>query len=150
VSGLPSDPQLHIRSGKPTLVFREGTALYVAEWTGTQWIIVGSGTVASTMVIRSVVAGDRLFVLIMNPSGAAPRITVDVFDGTQWGGYPGGIEAAGSTLTDVDVAVHQGAPVVGLVEGGKVKARLFVSSPELGMIGPSAVRGSDASVRIRD
>ena len=128
VSGRPIDPQLHIRDGKPTVVFREGTSLYVAEWRDAEWFLVGEGTLQLTTVVRSAVVGPTLVLLQMDRSGADPRILVERFDGTTWSAYPAGAELSGSTLSDADVGLYRGSPVVGLIENGHIAIRWLIPS----------------------
>jgi hypothetical protein len=126
---FPQNAQIHIRGGKPTVVFREGTILYVVEWNGTAWISVGQGTGGPTTTIRTAASDGKLAVLTMAPAGTSPRIHVDVFDGTEWTSYPDGIETSGANVTDVDVAIHHGTPAVGLIENGKLVVRWFIPPP---------------------
>jgi hypothetical protein len=127
VAQPPSGVQIRVRAGKPTMVFREGTSLYVAEWNGSGWNVVGSGTVNSTTAVRIAVGGAKLAVLTMDATGPAPRVHVDSYDGTSWSAFPDGIEAAGSTLSDVDLAVHQGNAAVALLQSGKITILRYVS-----------------------
>jgi hypothetical protein len=125
VNSQPSDPEIVMYQGVPTVVWTEnaGVNLYVAQWNGVDnWVLLGHG-VADTGYYHSVrvaASGDDLYVAyehVTTPS----TIVVEHYDGTEWSAFEDQLEEGTGNIATVDIAVHGGQPVVCFVEAKELK-----------------------------
>ena len=127
-----SSPEIVLFQGRPVVAWFENgnTELYVAEWNGSQWMILGSATLDSEMYysVRMATSATELFV-VSTSSETDYGLSVNSFDGDQWYTLPNVQNYQGSNIGTADIAVHNEAPVVAFTENNKLVVKSYTYSP---------------------
>jgi hypothetical protein len=95
------------------------TSLHVAQFDGTNWVVLGQDQVASGLFgrVRMDVLQDDLYVLNVKTS-AIPALTVSHFDGANWAELPTAVRSGAPSSSTGDIAAHEDGAVVAYVSGG--------------------------------
>ena len=127
----PEDFQVAVYQGKPTAMWTEeaGKKLYIGQWNGSDWILLGQLGVTTGMFVsgRMVADGTNLYIVVSRYDNT-PMILVNRFDGAAWSAYPSGFEMEPNTnVSSVDIALWQGYVLVSYCQSGKL---IVVKHPE--------------------
>ena len=135
VSGSPYNPEIALYIADPIVVWLEegGKKIYVARWDGTGWFLIGSASRDTGFFysLRAAVRGSSLYLVFASSEGS-PRISVNKWDGISWSEFAGPLESnSAATISTVDVAIHEGQPVVSFVENRVLKVMKFGTATEV-------------------
>lgn len=124
-------PEITLFQGRPHVAWMENgnTELYIAEWDGGQWMVIGSAALSSGTfeVVRMTSSGSQLYV-VTSTVDSGSEISVNSYDGDQWYGLPDVQNYMGSSIGTVDIAMHNGSPVVAFTENNYLVIKKFSSS----------------------
>ena len=126
-------PEIALFQGRPIVAWmeNENTELYVAEWDGSQWWVIGSAALDYDAFnsIRMASSPSELF-LITTSTESGSEISVNSYDGDQWYSLPDVQNVPGASIGTADIAVHNNDPVIAYTEDNKlVVKKLSESSP---------------------
>jgi hypothetical protein len=114
-----SNPEIVLYKGNPVVGWLENASkeLYIAEWDGSEWWIIGAGSVNSGNIysLRMAASFSSLFVTYASTESDT-AISVNLYDGENWYGMPPAQNYLNSDIGTVDIAVHNEEPVVAFTE----------------------------------
>jgi hypothetical protein len=124
-----SNPEIVLYSGYPVVAWEEnsGSKLYVAKWNGSEWLIFGVDTISGGYFssLRIAASGTNLYAVYTKSIGSQ-RIAVSKWNGTEWSAFDDPSETTSSTISTVDITVHEGDPVVAFVENSVLKVKKYI------------------------
>ena len=127
-----SRPEIVLFQGTPIVAWLENgnTELYVAEWNGSQWMILGSASLVSETFgsVRMASSATELYVVITSSDPDNP-LSVNSFDGENWYSLPDVHNYAGSSIGTADIAVQNEVPVVAFTENNQLVVKRYTNSP---------------------
>lgn len=128
--GNASNPEIVLYSGYPVVAWAEdsGSNLYVAKWNGNDWIIFGADTIPGGYFssLRISTSVTDLYAVYTKSTGS-PRISVSKWNGIEWSNLDDPSESSSSTISTVEITVHEGNPVVAFVENNVLKVKKYIS-----------------------
>ncbi len=130
-SEAPQLMRAAIRAGIPTAMWTEnnGQYLYIAEWDGSKWNLVGGGTATGSIRSLSCTTLDSTLYIAVIDDGGNPRINVITWDGQTESMLDGQAESSSSSsIPAVDITTFQGNPTVAFVEDGVLKVETYSSA----------------------
>ncbi len=113
-----SNPEIVLYKGNPVVGWLEASKeLYIAEWDGSEWLLIGSGSVTTGNLysLRMAASSDNLFVTYASTESDT-AISVNLYDSENWYGMPPAQNYLNSDIGTVDIAVHNEEPVVAFTE----------------------------------
>ena len=117
--------------GTPVVAWFENgkTEIYIAEWNGSEWMILGGGSVAagSLYSLRMAASSSHLYVTYASTESDT-AISVNLWDGENWYGLPPVQNHFKSNIGTVDIAVHNEEPVVSFTEDKLLTVKKFTSN----------------------
>lgn len=123
-----SDPEITLYQGKPVVGWTEngGTEIFVAEWSGSEWLLIGSGTISEGTLntIRMAVTDTDLY-LVYTLSDAPANISVNRYDGSEWYELPAVQDQPAAGVSTADIAIYNGAPVVAYTENNQLNVKIY-------------------------
>jgi hypothetical protein len=124
-------PEIVLFQGRPIVAWleNENTELFVAEWDGSQWMLIGTGTLDSGTfnTIRMGSSASELF-LVYTTIDSGSEISVNLYDGQEWYGLPDVQNQGGSSISTADIAVHNNNPVVAFTEDNQLYVKKYSAS----------------------
>jgi hypothetical protein len=124
-----SNPEIVLYSGSPVVAWKEnsGSDLYVAKWSGSEWLIFGADTISGGYFssLRIAVSGTNLYAVYAKSTGS-PHIDVSKWNGSEWSTLDDPSESTSSTISTVDITVHEGNPVIAFVENNVLKIKKYI------------------------
>jgi len=129
-------PEIVLFQGRPVVAWmeNENTELYVAQWDGSQWMLIGTGALDSGTfnTIRMASSASELF-LVYTTIDSGSEISVNLYDGQEWYGLPDVQNQAGSDISTADIAVHNNTPVVAFTENNQLYVKKYSASSPTGL-----------------
>ena len=129
-------PEIVLFQGRPIVAWMENgnTELYVAEWDGAQWMLIGSAALDSGTfnTMRMASSASELF-LVYTTIDSGSEISVNLYDGQEWYGLPDVQNQAGSSISTADIAVHNNNAVVAFTENNQLHVKKFSGSSPTGL-----------------
>ena len=126
-----SNPEIVLYKDKPVVGWFENAKkeLYIAEWNGSQWIILGAGSVPSGNFysLRMAASSNHLYVAYAR-TDSDTAISVNLYDGEYWYEMPPVQNYLNSGIGTVDIAVHNEEPVVAFTENKLLTVKKFTST----------------------
>ncbi len=126
-----SNPEIVLYKDKPVVGWFENssTELYIAEWNGSQWMILGTGSVPNGNLysLRMAASSNHLFVTYATTESDT-EISVNLWDGENWYEMPPAQDKLNSNIGTVDIAVHNEEPVVAFTENKLLTVKKFTST----------------------
>ena len=126
-----SNPEIVLYKDKPVVGWFENssTELYIAEWNGSQWMILGAGSVPNGNLysLRMAASSNHLFVTYAT-TDSDTAISVNLWDGENWYGMPPAQNKLNSNIGTVDIAVHNEEPVVIFTEDKMLTVKKYTSN----------------------
>ena len=141
--GYASNPEIVLYSGDPVVAWEEdsGSNIYIAKWNGSEWIIFGVDTLPGGYFdsLRIATSATDLYAVYTKSTGL-PRISVSKWNGIEWSSLDDPSESSSSTISTVEITVHEGQPVIAFVENNVLKVKKWnggmISSPAGFLPGP--------------
>ena len=126
-----SNPEIVLYKGNPVVGWFENASmeLYIAEWDGSKWWVIGAGSVTTGNMysLRMAASSSNLFVTYASTESDT-AISVNLYDGETWYGMPPVQNYLNSNIGTVDIAVHDEEPVVAFTENKLLTVKKFTSS----------------------
>jgi hypothetical protein len=126
-----SHPEIVLYRGTPVVGWFENanTEIYIAEWNGSQWMVLGAGSIptGSLFSLRMAASSSNLFVTYANTESDT-AISVNLYDGELWYEMPPVQNYMKSDIGTVDIAVHNEEPVVAFTENNLLTVKKFTST----------------------
>jgi hypothetical protein len=126
-----SNPEIVLYKGNPVVAWLENAnmELYIAEWDGSEWWVIGAGSVTTGNLysLRMAASSSNLFVTYASTESDT-AISVNLYDGETWYGMPMVQNYLNSNIGTVDIAVHNEEPVVAFTENKLLTIKKFTSS----------------------
>ncbi len=125
-----SNPEIALFNGKPVVAWLEnsGTEIYVAEWSGEEWLLIGSEIITGgSMADIRMTSGSRLYI-VYTINDTEKNISVNSFDGSDWYEYPSVQDKFSTSITTADIAVYRNDPVVAFTQEGILTVKIYTDS----------------------
>ena len=126
-----SRPEIVLFNGQPVVAWleNENTELYLAEWNGSEWLLIGQASLSSGTynTIRMASSPSELFI-IYTILDSGTEMYVNSYDGSQWYEFPDAQNQAGSDITTADIAMHNNEPVIAFTEENILHVKKFSAS----------------------
>lgn len=126
-----ANPEIVVYDGKPVVAWLENgnTELIVAEWSGTEWLLIGYDETAtgSFTAIRMAASNSDLYV-VYTVSDVEINISVNQWDGSNWIGLPIVQDQANANIGTADIALYENEPVIAFTENNQLKVKIYSSS----------------------
>ncbi len=126
-----SNPEIVLYKGNPVVGWFENasTELYIAEWDGSEWWVIGAGTITTGNLysLRMAASSSNLFVTYASTESDT-AISVNLYDGENWYGMPPVQNSLSSNIGTVDITVHNEEPVVAFTENNLLTVKKFTSN----------------------
>ncbi len=123
-----SNPEIVLYKGNPVVGWFENASkeLYIAEWDGSEWWIIGAGSVTTGnfFSLRMAASSSNLFVTYANTESDT-AISVNLYDGESWYVMPPVQNYLNSNIGTVDIAVHNEEPVVAFTENNLLTIKKY-------------------------
>lgn len=128
MSNPVSSPEIVVYNGMPVVAWLENgnTELYIAKWSGSEWLLIGSGTVAEGLMlsVRMAVSSSNLYVLY-TLSGAANSLSINRYDGSNWFELPEVQDKQDFDVSTADIAIYNNMPVVAYIENNQLVVKTY-------------------------
>jgi len=126
-----SNPEIVVYNGQPVVAWIEngGTELLVAEWNGTEWLLIGYDEISEGNLssIRMTSYSTDLYVIYLI-NDAEVNISLNHWDGTNWYGLPSIQDQLNTNVGTADIAIYGDEPVVAFTENNQLKVKIYSSS----------------------
>ena len=123
-----SNPEIVLYKGNPVVGWFENASkeLYIAEWDGSEWWVIGAGTVTTGNFysLRMAASASNLFVTYATTESDT-AISVNLYDGETWYEMPPAQNYLNSNIGTVDIAVHNEEPVVAFTENNLLTVKKY-------------------------
>jgi hypothetical protein len=123
-----SNPEIVLYKGNPVVGWLENASqeLYIAEWDGSEWWVIGTGTVTTGnfFSLRMAASTSNLFVTYATTESDT-AISVNLYDGENWYGMPPAQNYLNSDIGTVDIALHNEEPVVAFTENNILTVKKY-------------------------
>lgn len=123
-----SNPEIVIYMDNPVVGWFENASqeLYIAEWDGSKWWVIGTGTVTTGnfFSLRMAASSSNLFVTYATTESDT-AISVNLYDGENWYGMPPVQNYLNSDIGTVDIAIHNEEPVVAFTENNLLTVKKY-------------------------
>ena len=128
MSNPVSNPEIILYKGNPVVAWLENAKqeLYIAEWDGDEWWVIGAGSVTtgSFYSLRMAASSSNLFVSYAT-TDSDTAISVNLYDGENWYTMPPPQNYFKSNIGTVDIAVHDEEPVVAFTENNLLTIKKY-------------------------
>jgi len=128
MSNPVSNPEIVLYKGNPVVGWLENSSqeLYIAEWDGSEWWIIGAGSVTTGNFysLRMAASSTNLFVTYATTESDT-AISVNLYDGENWYEMPPAQNYLNSNIGTVDIAVHEEEPVVAFTENNLLTVKKY-------------------------
>lgn len=123
-----SNPEIVLYNGNPVVGWLENASqeLYIAEWDGYEWWVIGAGSVTTGNIysLRMAASSSNLFVTYATTESDT-AISVNLYDGDSWYGMPPPQNYLKSNIGTVGIAVHNEDPVVAFTENNLLTIKKY-------------------------
>ena len=123
-----SNPEIVLYKGNPVVGWFENASkeLYIAEWDGSEWWVIGAGSVTTGNFysLRMAASSSNLFVTYATTESDT-AISVNLYDGESWFVIPPAQNYLNSNIGTVDIAVHNEEPVVAFTENNLLTIKKY-------------------------
>lgn len=127
MSSTAFNPEIALFNGNPVVAWLEnsGSEIYVAEWNGEEWLVIGTVTIINGSAADIRMASGSLLYVIYTINGAEENISINSYDGNDWYEYPTIQDKLNTDINTADIALYKNEPVVAFTQGEFLTIKIY-------------------------